>query len=48
MEIIVPLTMTTFQEKLSPKEFNEAMMLELENIDEARMRALDITKANKQ
>lgn len=48
MEIIIPSIRTTFQEKLIVEEFNEAMILELENVDEVRLKALDIMKANKQ
>lgn len=48
MKIVVPSMRIAFQERLTMEEFNEAMILELKNIDEARLKALDIMKANKQ
>ena len=48
MKIIVPSMRTAFQERLTMKEFNETVILELENIDEERLKALDMMKENKQ
>lgn len=47
MEIVVHSMRTVFQEKISVEEFNEAIILELKNVEVARLWALDVMKANK-
>lgn len=48
MEIVVPSLRIVFQSNLSPKEFNEPMFIELENMDEVRTLTLDRLQVQKQ
>ncbi|KAF8393744.1 hypothetical protein HHK36_019942 [Tetracentron sinense] len=41
MKIVIPSLRISFQEKLTPLEFTEAMMIELEDLDEARITVLN-------
>ncbi|XP_058068415.1 uncharacterized protein LOC131217497 [Magnolia sinica] len=47
LEVMVPSLRVTHQSQLSPPEFMEAMLAELEGLDETRVKALNSIMANK-